>query len=111
MLRQSDAGRAVFITSTAGQHPRAYWGVYAVSKAGLEMLVKTYAHEVDKTTINVNLFNPGGTRTNMRAEAFPGEDPMTLKEPNFVANKIVEMTLPSYRGNGLTVTAFNPNKT
>jgi len=108
VLRQSDAGRAVFITSTAGQHPRPYWGVYAVSKAGLEMLVKTYAHEVYKTTINVNLFNPGGTRTNMRAEAFPGEDPMTLKTPDFVANQIVEMTLPSYKGNGLTVTALNP---
>ena len=108
VLRQSDAGRAVFITSTAGQHPRPYWGVYAVSKAGLEMLVKTYAHEVYKTTINVNLFNPGGTRTNMRAEAFPGEDPMTLKTPDFVANQIVEMTLPSYKGNGLTVTALSP---
>ena len=72
------------------------------------MLVKTYAHEVYKTTINVNLFNPGGTRTNMRAEAFPGEDPMTLKTPDFVANQIVEMTLPSYKGNGLTVTALSP---
>ena len=108
VLRQSDAGRAVFITSTAGQHPRPYWGAYAVSKAGLEMLVKTYAHEVYKTTINVNLFNPGGTRTNMRAEAFPGEDPMTLKTPDFVANQIVEMTLPSYKDNGLTVTALSP---
>ena len=108
VLRQSDAGRAVFITSTAGQNPHPYWGVYAVSKAGLEMLVKIYAHEVYKTSINVNLFNPGGTRTNMRAEAVPGEDPMTLKTPDFVANQIVEMTLPSYRGNGLTVTALSP---
>ena len=101
-------GRAVFITSTAGQNSRAYWSVYAVSKCGLEMLVKTYAHEVEKTNINVNLFNPGGTRTNMRAEAFPGEDPMTLNTPDFVANQIVEMTLPSYKGNGLTVTALSP---
>lgn len=108
LLRQSDAGRAVFITSTAGQISRAYWSVYAVSKSGLEMLVKTYAHEVEKTNINVNLFNPGGTRTNMRAEAFPGEDPMTLKTPDYISDQIAEMTLPSYTANGATVTALNP---
>ena len=108
LLRQSDAGRAVFITSTAGQISRAYWSVYAVSKCGLEMLVKTYAHEVEKTSINVNLFNPGGTRTNMRAEAFPGEDPMTLKTPDYISDQIAKMTLPSYTANGATVTATNP---
>ena len=108
LLRQSSSGRAVFITSTAGHRSRAYWGVYAVSKAGLEMLVKTYAHEVEKTNINVNLFNPGGTRTRMRAEAFPGEDPMTLKTPEYVADQIVKMTLPSYAVNGEIVTAVNP---
>jgi len=108
LLRQSDAGRAVFITSTAGQISRAYWSVYAVSKCGLEMLVKTYAHEVEKTSIKVNLFNPGGTRTNMRAEAFPGEDPMTLKTPDYISDQIAKMTLPSYTANGATVTATNP---
>lgn len=108
LLRQSKAGRAVFITSTAGQISRPYWGIYAVSKAALEMLVKTYAHEVKKTNINVNLFNPRGTRTSMRAEAFPGEDPMTLNMPEFVANQIVKMTLPSYSANGETITAVNP---
>ena len=108
LLRQSDAGRAVFITSTAGQIARAYWGVYAVSKGGLEMLVKTYSHEVEKTNIKVNLFNPGGTRTNMRAEAFPGEDPMTIKTPDYIAKQIVELTLPSYTVNGETVIGVNP---
>ncbi len=72
------------------------------------MLVKTYAHEVEKTNINVNLFNPGGTRTRMRAEAFPGEDPMTLKTPEHIADQIVKMTLPSYAVNGEIVTAVNP---
>ena len=108
LLRQSEAGRAVFITSTAGQISRPYWGIYAVSKAALEMLVKTYAHEVKKTKINVNLFNPRGTRTSMRAEAFPGEDPMILKTPDNVAEQIVKMTLPSYSANGKTVTGTNP---
>ena len=107
LLRQSDAGRAVFITSTAGQISRPYWGIYAVSKAALEMLVKTYAHEVKKTKINVNLFNPRGTRTGMRAEAFPGEDPMSLKTPDDVAGQIIKMTLPSYSANGKTVTGIN----
>ena len=108
LLRQSDAGRAVFITSTAGQISRPYWGIYAVSKAALEMLVKTYAHEVQKTNVNVNLFNPRGTRTGMRAQAFPGEDPMTLNTPEYIADQIVEMTLPSYSVNGEIITAVNP---
>ena len=108
LLRQSDAGRAVFVTSTAGQIARPYWGVYAVSKAALEMLVKTYAHEVKNTKINVNLFNPRGTRTNMRAEAFPGEDPETLNTPDFIAKQIIKITLPSNSVHGETITAMHP---
>ena len=108
LLRESNAGSAVFITSTAGHRSRPYWGIYAVSKAGLEMLVKTYAHEVEKTKLNVNLFNPGGTRTSMRAEAFPGEDPMTLNTPEYIADQIVKMTLPSYTSNGEIVNVVNP---
>ena len=61
LLRQSDAGRAVFLTSTAGQQARAYWGIYAVSKAALEMMINTYVQEVEKTNVRVNLFNPTGT--------------------------------------------------
>ena len=108
LLRQSDAGRAIFLTSTAGQRPRAYWGTYAVSKAALEMMIKTYAQEIEKTHIRANLFNPTGTRTGMRAEAFPGEDPMTIKTPEYVADQIVELALPSFTVNGETIQATNP---
>ncbi len=108
LLRQSDAGRAIFLTSTAGQRPRAYWGIYAVSKAALEMMINTYAQEVEKTQIRVNLFNPTGTRTGMRAEAFPGEDPMTIKTPEYVADQMVELALPSFTVNGETIKATNP---
>ena len=107
LLRQSDAGRAIFITSTAGQLARAYWGIYAVSKAGLEMLVKTWAHEVEKTNINVNLFNPGGTRTKMRAEAFPGEDPEKLNTPEEIAAQIIKLAMPSCSSNGNVISAIN----
>ena len=109
LLRQSDAGRAVFLTSTAGQRARAYWGIYAVSKAALEMMVNTYSQEVEKTNIRVNLFNPTGTRTKMRAEAFPGEDPMTIKTPECVADQIIELALPDATANGETIKATNPS--
>ena len=108
LLRQSDAGRAIFLTSTAGQRARAYWGIYAVSKAALEMMINTYAQEIEKTHIRVNLFNPTGTRTGMRAEAFPGEDPMTIQTPEYVADQIVELALPSFTANGETIKATNP---
>ncbi len=78
LLKRSDAGRAVFVTSGAATGKYAYWGPYAVSKAGLEALVKTYAHELEDTSVRVNLVNPGPVRTAMRAKAFPGEDPNTL---------------------------------
>ena len=81
LLRASEAGRAIFVTSgVAGG--RAYWGAYAVSKGALETLARTYAHEVANTGIRVNLINPGGTRTRMRAAAYPGEDPRTLRAPD-----------------------------
>jgi NAD(P)-dependent dehydrogenase (short-subunit alcohol dehydrogenase family) len=91
LLRQSAAGRAIFVTSGASQQPTAYWGPYAVSKAALDMLALTYAAEVAKTAIRVNLINPGRTRTGMRAEAFPGEDPMTLKAPEDITDAFVEL--------------------
>ena len=108
LLRQSDAGRAIFLTSTAGQRARPYWGIYAVSKAALEMMINTYAQEVKKTSICVNLFNPTGTRTGMRAEAFPGEDPLTIQTPEYVADQIVELAMPSFTQNGETIKATNP---
>ena len=78
LLRASDAGRAIFVTSGVAQG-RAYWGAYAVSKGALETLARTWAHEVANTKVRVNLINPGATRTRMRATAYPGEDPQTRK--------------------------------
>ena len=103
LLRQSDAGRVIFVTSRAAQRPNAYWGSYAVTKAALEMMAKVYAIEVEKTAIRVNLLNPGATRTRMRAEAYPGEDPETLKTPDALADLFVEMALPSFTKNGEVV--------
>jgi NAD(P)-dependent dehydrogenase (short-subunit alcohol dehydrogenase family) len=100
LLAQSDAGRAVFVTSGAAWMNTAYWGPYAVSKAALEAMARTWAAEVANTAMRVNLFNPGPIRTRMRATAFPGEDPQTLDTPDRPAEKIMELCLPSYRGNG-----------
>lgn len=104
LLRQSDAGRVVMVTSTVGAAPRAYWSAYAVSKAGLDNLTQMYAAEVEKTAIRVNLINPGGTRTRMRAHAYPGENPETLKTPEDIAPLFVELALPSETRHGQIIT-------
>jgi NAD(P)-dependent dehydrogenase (short-subunit alcohol dehydrogenase family) len=95
LLRRSAAGRAVFMTSGAATNTRAYGGPYSVSKAALNALALTYAAETDSTPVRVNLFNPGPTRTRMRAQVMPGEDPMTLPTPEQVAETIVPLCLPS----------------
>jgi len=100
LLRASDAGRAVFISSGAAHNARAYRGPYGVSKAALEALARTFAAETQTTNIRVNLFNPGPTRTRLRAATMPGEDPMTLPTPEDVAEKIVAMALPSFSETG-----------
>lgn len=100
LLQRSDAGRAVFVTSGAASAKNAYWGPYAVSKAGLEALVKTYAHEVESTPVRVNMINPGPIRTRMRSKAFPGEDPMTLKTPEDLAPLFVKLASPETTENG-----------
>lgn len=99
LLRAADAGRAVFLTSGVSGG-RAYWGTYAVSKAALEALVRTYAEEVAKTGVRVNLVNPGATRTRMRATAYPGEDPQALKPPEAVADAILALALPDCERDG-----------
>ena len=96
LLRGSDAGRVVFITSGAARKHSAYWGAYAVSKAALESLALTYAVECSVTNIKVNLLNPGALRTAMRKKAMPGEDPMSLRTPDDLAPKIVDMLSPAY---------------
>jgi NAD(P)-dependent dehydrogenase (short-subunit alcohol dehydrogenase family) len=96
LLRRSDAGRAVFMTSGDATHARAYSGPYSASKAALNVLARTYAAETTSTPMRVNLFNPGPTRTRMRALAMPGEDPMTLPTPEQVAEKILDLCLPNF---------------
>jgi len=100
LLRRSDAGRAVFVTSRAATLARAYWAPYSVSKAALDVLARTYAAETSSTAVRVNLFDPGATRTRMRAMVMPGEDPMTLPTPEEVAEKIVDLCLPSFTETG-----------
>ncbi len=100
LLRASDAGRAVFITSGLAHICFAYWGAYSISKAALEALVKTYAAENESTAIRANCFSPGPTRTKMRATAMPGEDPDTLPSAEEVAAQVIPMCLSSFTDNG-----------
>lgn len=93
LLRASDAGRAMFVTSGVTNTSHAYWGAYATSKAALEMLVKTYAAEVEKTNVRVNLIDPGVVRTEMRKEAFPGEDASQLATPDSITDRFVELAM------------------
>ena len=92
LLRASDAGRLVTLTSSVATTPRAYWGAYAATKAALDTLVLTYGDEVKNTSpVRVAVVDPGATATTMRARAFPGEDPATLKGPGAVADTIVAL--------------------
>ncbi len=100
LLRRSEAGRVVFVTSGIGAIPRAYWGPYAISKAALNALAYTYAAETVSTNVRVNLFSPGPTRTRMRALAMPGEDPMSLKTADSVGEEIVALCLPALQQTG-----------
>ena len=91
LLRRAEAARAVFVSSGAATGKNAYWGPYAVSKAGLEALVKTYAKEVASTAIKVNLLNPGPVRTTMRQRAYPGENPETLPPPEALVPMFLDL--------------------
>jgi NAD(P)-dependent dehydrogenase (short-subunit alcohol dehydrogenase family) len=89
LLRKSDAGRLVALTSSVGATPRAFWGAYGASKAALEALVTSYGEEVKNLSpVRTAIVDPGRTRTKMRAAAYPGEDPATVKEPSVVADAI-----------------------
>jgi NAD(P)-dependent dehydrogenase (short-subunit alcohol dehydrogenase family) len=100
LLRIAPAGRVVFISSGAAHNARAYVGPYSISKAALEMLARTYAAETVTTRVRVNLINPGATRTHMRAQFMPGEDPATLPAPDRVADAIVPLCLPTLEETG-----------
>ncbi len=100
LLRQSEAGRAVFVSSGAARSARPFWGLYAASKAALDALVKSYAGEIATTKARANVFYPGVVRTAMRAKAMPGEDPNTLPTPAEVAPKLLDMLSPALTENG-----------
>ena len=98
LLRASDAGRAVFVTSGAAQRAdaRPYWGLYGATKAAVDALARSYAAEtVNTSAVRVMLVNPGPLRTHMRAAAMPGEDPMSLKTPDDLAPKIADLCAPT----------------
>ncbi|MGV3512321.1 MAG: SDR family NAD(P)-dependent oxidoreductase [Novosphingobium sp.] len=92
MLRKSQDARVIGVTSSVGASPRAYWGAYGASKAAFDNLLNSYGQEVRNTAaIRVAVVDPGATRTKMRARAYPGEDPQTVKAPEVVAERIVAL--------------------
>ena len=105
LLRLSDAGRAMFVTSgvTECEPHLPFWAAYTASKAALEALVRTYAAELKRTNIKANIIDPGATATNMRAETFPGEDPATLAAPDDITDRFVELAESSYSESGIKV--------
>lgn len=101
LLRASDAGRAIIMSSGAAHSARAFWGPYAASKAAVEALVRSWADETRNMPLRINAVNPGATRTAMRAQAMPGEDPNTLPHPSDVAEKILPLASPALTETGL----------
>jgi NAD(P)-dependent dehydrogenase (short-subunit alcohol dehydrogenase family) len=92
LLKRSEHGRVIGMTSSVGAEPRAYWGAYGASKAAFDVLLTCYAREVENVSkTRVAILDPGATRTQMRARAYPGEDPATLKTPGNVAEKVLEL--------------------
>ena len=103
LLRQSDAGRVLMLSSSSARTAKPFWGLYAASKAALDAMVKSYAGEMSKTSIMANVAYPGIVRTKMRAEAMPGEDPMTLPHPDEVAPRLVDMVSPDFGETGMVL--------
>lgn len=104
LLRQSEAGRAVFVSSSSAHSAKPFWGAYAASKAALEALVKSYAGEIANVTkVRANLFHPGAVRTAMRAKVAPGEDPASLPHPSEVVPALIDMIEPGFTENRVIV--------
>jgi NAD(P)-dependent dehydrogenase (short-subunit alcohol dehydrogenase family) len=101
LLRKSDAGRAIVMSSNAAHSAKTFWGPYAASKAAIETLTRSWAAEVEDSSMRVNACDPGATRTAMRAQAMPGEDPATLPDPAFIAGRILSMTDSRLAHNGM----------
>lgn len=100
LLRLSDAGRAIIMSSGAAHSARAFWGPYAASKAAVEAMARSWADETKNQALRINSVNPGATRTAMRAQAVPGEDPQTLPHPSEIARKIVALADPALTQTG-----------
>jgi len=101
LLRQADAGRAVFVTSGAAHGVRPFWGLYAASKLALEALIRSYAAELSMSKVTANCFNPGRLRTAMHAKAFPGVDPEEFQLPVVAAPSLINMVTPAYAPTGM----------
>lgn len=97
MLRRSAAGKVIGVTSSVGRHPRAYWGAYGASKAAFETLLGAYGDEVGEiSSIRTMILDPGATRTKMRARAYPGEDPASVKPPEVIADRITALAISGF---------------
>ena len=105
LLRAAEHGRAVFVTTALAREALPYYGPYAVSKAGLEAMVRIYAGEVARTSVRVNLLDPGIVRTRLRARIFPGENPATVASPESVAGAFLPLVLEECRHHGATLGA------
>lgn len=105
LLRGSDAGRAIFVSSSAAHKSSPFWGAYAASKAALEAMAATYAAEVSHSPLKVNIVDPGALRTDMRAQAFPAEDPQTLRSPEQIVQTFIDLAAPGLADNGKLVRA------
>lgn len=103
LLKASNAGRVVFVTSGITNDLKAYWGEYAVSKVALEALAKVYAAECANTNVCVNILDPGRVRTAMRSQAYPGEDPAIRPHPDEIVNYFVDLVKDDCTKNGETV--------
>jgi NAD(P)-dependent dehydrogenase (short-subunit alcohol dehydrogenase family) len=93
LLKASDAGRALFLTSSRAASPRAFWGPYSASKAAMEAIVRAWADEVEHTRVRAAIIDPGAMRTRMRAEAYPGENPADLPDPSEIGPMMIELAL------------------
>lgn len=99
LLRRAKAGRIIGLTSSVAASPRPYWGAYSATKAAFENLLETYAAEVERLSpLRVAIIDPGATRTEMRARAYPGEDPATVKAPEVVADRLVALLAEGFDG-------------
>jgi NAD(P)-dependent dehydrogenase (short-subunit alcohol dehydrogenase family) len=102
LLRKAKAGKVIGLTSSVGRKPRAYWGAYGASKAALETLLLAYGDEMEAISkVRVSIVDPGATRTDMRARAYPGEDPASVKAPEMVADRIAALCAAGFEVNHL----------